>query len=249
MILRRRTYDAIMPKKPPQRAYGYVRVSTDEQVDEGISLRAQRYRIKAYAQAHGLTLVRTYADEGITGRTMDRPGLQKLIRLAKSSECETIIVYRLSRLSRRTRDLLFLIEDVFLNGCTRLISINEHIDTETAMGRFLLTIMGAMAQMERELIAERTKASLRFKQEQGQQLGSAPYGFRWNTKGKLVQVAKEMRVVRRIFKLRKQGMSYGKIAKALNESKVKTKRGGTWHPATVRYIEMNKRYKRMLSLS
>ena len=232
--------------KTPKRAYGYVRVSTDEQVEDGISLRAQRARIKAYAQAHGLKLVRTYADEGLTGRTMERPKLNELIETVKSKQGETIIVYRLSRLTRRTRDLLFLVEDVFINGNTRLISITEHIDTHSAMGRFLLTIMGAMAQMERELIAERTKAALKFKKEKGEGMGAPPYGFRWTKKGKLVQVAKEMKVVRLIFKMRHQGVSYGKIVKLLNEKNVPTKRDGKWHPGTVRYIATNERYRERL---
>ena len=151
--------------EPLKRAYGYIRVSTDEQVDEGLSLDAQRTRIKGYSKAHDLELIKIYADEGITGRTLERPGLQDLLQQVKGKDGEAIIVYRLSRLSRNTRDLLMLVEDIFLRGNSRLVSINEHIDTESAMGRFLLTIMGAMAQMERELISERTKAALRIKRE------------------------------------------------------------------------------------
>ena len=150
-----------------------------------------------------------------------------------------MIVYKLSRLSRRTRDILFLVEELFVKGKTQLISISESIDTVTPMGRFFLTIMGALAQMERELIAERTQAALDFKKEQGERLGSAPYGYRISKRGKkrkLVQDKKEMKVVRTIFRMHKKGMSLRAIAKTLNKEKVKTKRGGKWYASTVKGV-------------
>ena len=131
-----------------------------------------------------------------------------------------------------------------MKGNTGLVSITEQIDTDTVMGRFFLTIMGALAQMERELIGERTKAALQFKKERGERLGSTPYGFRLSKDKKLVEVPKEMRVVKRILKWRKEGRSYGKIAKELNAKKVPTKRGGKWYPSTVRYIAVNPRYRK-----
>ena len=222
-----------------ERAFGYVRVSTEEQAEEGISLRAQRGRIKAYAKAMGLRLVRTYADEGISGRTLERPGLQDLLERVQGREGETIIVYRLSRLSRSTRDLLFLVEDAFIKGNTRLVSVNEHIDTETAMGRLFLTIMGALAQMERELISERTKAVLSFKQERGETLGAPPFGYRIGKENKLVPVAREIKVVRRILKWRKEKLSYQAIADRLNDEGAKTKRGGNWYASTVRNVALH----------
>jgi site-specific DNA recombinase len=228
------------------RAFGYVRVSTEEQVEEGISLRSQRARIKAYALAHGLDLVRTYGDEGISGSTLERPRLQKLLDQVKGAQGETIIVYRLSRLSRSTRDLLFLVEDVFIKGHTRLVSVYENIDTHTALGRFFLTIMGALAQMERELISERTRATLQFKKSQGERLGAAPYGYRFNDKRKLVQDRSELAVVRRMVRLRNQGFSYQDIAEKLNELRLKTKRGGKWHASTVRYILKHPMHQKLL---
>lgn len=238
-------------KKPstsiPVRAYGYVRVSTDEQAEHGLSLRAQRKKIRDYAALHNLKLVKIYADEGISGRTLDRPSFHALLDIVKNRADETVIVYRLSRLSRSTRDLLFLIEDVFQQGNTRLISITEHIDTRSSMGRFFLTIMAALAQMERELIAERTKAALAFKREQGQRLGAAPYGFRINDKGDHVPVPKELKVVKRIFALRKKDHSYAAIADQLNKDNVPTKRGKAWYPSTVRYIVTSDRYQNALT--
>lgn len=231
-----------MSKRLPKRAYGYVRVSTEEQADKGISLRLQRSKIRELAKLRDLRLVKIYADEGISGRSLERPGFQALLEQVRSTERETIVVYKLTRLSRRTRDLLFLVEDVFLKGNTRLVSVSEQIDTDTPMGKFFLTIMGALAQMEREIIAQRTKETMRFKKERGERLGSPPYGFRLNRDKKMVQNPKEMRVVRRILKWRKEGWSYADIAEELNRKKVKTKRGKKWHASTVRYIAKNPRY-------
>ena len=186
-----------------------------------------------------LKLIDIFADEGISGSSLDREGIEKLSEKVGTEECETVIVYKLSRLSRRTRDILFLIEELFVKGKTQLISISESIDTATPMGRFFLTIMGALAQMERELIAERTQAALDFKKEQGERLGSAPYGYRVSKRGKkrkLVQDKKEMRVVRYIFRMHKKGMSLRAIAKTLNEERIKTKRGGKWYASTVKGV-------------
>lgn len=221
------------------RAYGYVRVSTEEQAEKGLSLRVQRARIRAYAKAKGLELEDIFADEGISGSSLGRKGVQKLLERIQTQECETVIVYKLSRLSRRTKDVLFLVEELFIKGNTHLISISESIDTSTPMGRFFLTIMGALAQMERELISERTKAALDFKKEQGERLGSAPYGYKPSTRGnkrKLVQDKSEIKVVRRVFKMHKKGMSLRAIAGKLNEDGVPTKRGGKWYASTVKGV-------------
>ena len=236
-----------MAKTKARIAYGYVRVSTDEQVSEGISLRTQRARIRAYAKAHGWELRRIFADEGVSGRSMDRPGLQRLLERVRGKQGEAVIVYRLSRLSRSTRDLLTLSEDTFAEGNTHLVSITEHIDTETVLGKFFLTIMGALAQMERELIAERTRATLQFKREQGELLGSVPFGYRESLRvpDKLVQDRSEMAVVRRIARMRKEGVSFAKIAAALNEDGVPTKRGRKWYASTVSAISKHPMHEKL----
>jgi DNA invertase Pin-like site-specific DNA recombinase len=220
----------------PLKAYGYTRVSTDEQAKEGISLAAQRAKIKAFAVVKDLELVEIITDEGLSGKDLNRPGLQRLLELSKGGGAEAVIVYKLDRLSRRTRDLLFLIEDVFKKGNTRFFSLTEQIDTETAIGKFFLTLMGAMAQMERELIAERTKANLAYKKEKGESLGHIPYGYQ-RIKGKLVKDEAEQRVIRRIKRHKKQGKSYRKIAEMLNRQGVPTRsKEAKWHDSTVWYV-------------
>lgn len=220
----------------PLKAYGYTRVSTEEQAKEGISLAAQTAKIKAFATLKDLDLTEIITDEGLSGKDLNRPGLQRLLELSKGREAEAVIVYKLDRLSRKTRDLLFLIEDVFKKGNTRFFSLTEQIDTDTAIGKFFLTLMGAMAQMERELIAERTKANLAYKKEQGESLGHIPYGYQ-RIKGKLVKNELEQRVIRKIKRHKKQGKSYRKIAEMLNRQGVSTRsKDAQWHDSTVWYV-------------
>jgi DNA invertase Pin-like site-specific DNA recombinase len=236
-----------MPKKTPKntlqtplKAYGYVRVSTEEQAKEGISLEAQKAKIQSFATLKDLNLIEIITDESVSGKDLDRPGLKRLLNLVKGHDTEAVIVYKLDRLSRRTRDLLFLIEDVFKKGNTRFFSITEQIDTDTAIGKFFLTIMGAMAQMERELIAERTKATLGYKKEKGESLGHIPYGYQ-RINGKLVINHQEQKVIRKIKRLRKQGKGYKKIAELLNNQGIPVRnKKANWHNSTVWYVVKGK---------
>jgi DNA invertase Pin-like site-specific DNA recombinase len=217
-------------------AYGYVRVSTEEQAKEGISLEAQRAKIQAFATVKDLNLIEIVADEGASGKDLNRYGLKRLLDLVKGKQAEAVVVYKLDRLSRRTRDLLFLTEEVFKHGNTRFFSLTEQIDTETAIGKFFLTLMGAMAQMERELIAERTKSSLAYKKEKGESLGHIPYGYK-RVNGKLIIEPNEQKTIELIKRLRRQKKGYRKIAKALNEQEVPTRTKGTkWHDSSIWYV-------------
>lgn len=190
---------------------GYSRVSTLEQSREGVSLDNQEHKIKAYADLKDMELIDIIVEEGKSGKTMNRPGLQKIINLVNNKQIDGVICYKLDRLTRKTRDLLYLIEDVFAKNDIQFISLNENIDTSSASGKFFLTIMGAMAQMERDLIAERTIDALQELTRQGRRLGSPdklPLGFksskrRMARKTDLVIDKNEFEKVVEIFNLRK----------------------------------------------
>src|SRR5437762_9459450 len=106
-------------------AVGYVRVSREEQVREGVSLDAQRARIAAYAEAKGLELVEMLADEGLSGKDLDRPGLGELLVRCKRGQVKHVIVWKLDRLTRRTRHLLSLVEDLLDRKSTRLTPVTD----------------------------------------------------------------------------------------------------------------------------
>jgi len=218
-------------------AIGYVRVSTDEQVREGVSIAAQRKRIEAYAIAKGLELVDLLMDEGLSGKNLNRPALQKLLTSCRTRTVDHVIVWKLDRLTRRTKHLLNLVEDVFLAKNIELHSVSESLDTSTPHGRFVLTLFGGLAQMERELIGERTKSALEYKRQLGQPTSHAPLGFRANGKKlRMVPVPEELDTVRRILDLWSRGVSLRAMARSLNADSVPTKRGGRWYASTVKGV-------------
>jgi len=217
-------------------AFGYTRVSLAEQA-QGVSLEVQRARIGAYAAAKGLNLAAVFVDAGISGKELDRPGLQQLLAQCAAGQAGHVIVWRLDRLTRRTRHLLGLVEDLFLARGIEMHSVSESLDTSTPHGRFVLTLFGGLAQMERETIAERTRAALAWKRAAGQPTSHAPLGFR--SVGKRAQmepVMEELDIVRRILALRQAGRSYRGIARALNAEGVWTKRRALWRHSTVAKI-------------
>ena len=218
-------------------AIGYIRVSTEGQAREGVSLDAQRERIEAYAKAKGLELSEVLVDEGLSGKTMDRPAIKEVLDRCRRGEVRHVVVWKLDRLTRRTRHLLTLVEDVFLAKGIELHSVSESLDSSTPHGRFVLTLFGGLAQMERELIGERTRGALAYKREQRQPTSHPPYGFKANGKReRMVPVSEELETVSRILKRWRVGGSYAGIAAKLNAERVPTKRGGRWHASTVRGI-------------
>ena len=224
------------------KAVGYIRVSTEEQVREGISLEVQEDKVKKYADLHNLRLTEIIRDEGKSGKDLDREGIQKIITLCKDRSVDHLIVYKMDRLTRRTLDLLTLVEEVFKPNKVQFHSITERVDTSTAQGKFFLTIIGAMSQMERDLISERTSEALRYKISQGENVGSPPLGFLAEDK-KLYRIDGEFEVVEHIKRLKRKKLSLRQIANRLNEQEIPTKRGGSWYAGTVRYILRNGRYK------
>src|SRR5437868_1373044 len=98
------------------RVVGYVRVSTDMQAQEGVSLEAQRARLKAYCVAQDLTLIEIIADEGLSAKSLDRPGLRRALSMLDRYEAQGIVVLKLDRLTRSVKDLGFLCDTYFRDG-------------------------------------------------------------------------------------------------------------------------------------
>lgn len=210
------------------RAVGYIRVSTDEQANEGVSLDNQRKRIEAFCIAKDWTLVDVYEDAGKSGKDLKRNGIQQLITDAKDSKFDIVVIYKLDRLTRSVKDLGYLIELFDKHGIA-FSSVSDNFDTTTANGRLVLNILGSVAQWERDIIVERTREALAYKRELGQKTGGdVPFGYDVTDDGTLVENPKEQKVARHIRQLRDEGMSYNAIAKALNSKGYTTKRGCSW---------------------
>jgi site-specific DNA recombinase len=208
------------------RVLGYVRVSTTEQAEEGVSLDAQTTKLRDYARLHDLELVDVVADNGVSAkRTTNRPGLQRALKALKRGEAAGLVVVKLDRLSRTTTDLLGLVAQADRERW-QLHSIHEHLDTRTPHGRFVLTILAGLAQMEREQIAERTRDAMAELRRQGRRIsGKPPFGFRFEGE-KVVPVPAEQRALERIRKMHAEGMGSWRIWKRLNQRGGKNPRTG-----------------------
>ena len=134
----------------------YIRVSTTEQAMEGYSVAEQEKRLRQYAGAMGYKIYKVHIDAGFSGASLDRPAIREVIRDVQAGLVNKVIVWKLDRLSRSQKDVLIMLEDVFLaNGCD-FISMMESFDTTTAFGRAIVGILAAFSQLERENIKERT---------------------------------------------------------------------------------------------
>lgn len=187
----------------------YLRVSTDEQAEKNISIPAQESRIRSYCKSKGWTVIsEPYIDNGYSGKNLERPAIQQLIKDCKEDKFDAVAVWKLDRLSRRQRDAIHIIEDVFgLNPESKnierkidLISVTESIDTSTPMGRAQLGIMFIFSQLERETIIERSRFGKKEAAEQGRFGGGLPYGYDYNKeKGQLVVNPVQAEAVKMIF--------------------------------------------------
>ncbi len=222
----------------PGRAALYVRVSTEEQVREGVSLDAQEARLRAYATAQGLDEVRLYRDEGVSGSKAlgERPEGAAMLAAIAAGEVQHVLAFKLDRLFRDAVNCLETVRDWDRGGVAmHLVDLGgQAVNTGSAVGRFFLGMLAGVAELERNLIAERTSAALRHKIARGERVGAPPYGYAATGDGTAwVPVHSEQVALESMRRLRDDGRTYAAISAALNASEVPTKRGGRWHPATV----------------
>jgi site-specific DNA recombinase len=161
----------------PLRAVGYVRVSTETQAEEGVSLAAQRAKLDAYATAMDLSLVTVREDAGVSAKTLERPGLRAALEDLEAGRADALLVPKLDRLTRSVRDLGFLLERYFAARFS-LLSIADSVDTRTAGGRLVLHVLTSVAQWEREAIGERTRDALRHLKAKGVRIGAEAIGWK-----------------------------------------------------------------------
>ena len=218
-------------------AIGYVRVSTEDQAKEGVSLDNQKSKIEAYCQLKDLNLSEIVEDAGISAKNLRRPGIQKVLRMARKKKVDAIVVYKLDRIFRSTTDALDTTK-LFEKWGVSFHSIEETLDTQSAMGRFFFTLTAALAEMERRIIGERTKAALSHKRSRNEKTGGdVPYGYDLTPAGILIENDTEQRVIETIRRLNKDGYSLRRICRELKREGNLTKRGNAvWQPSTISKI-------------
>ena len=207
-------------------AYCYARVSTQMQAEEGVSLDGQERQLVAAAEAAGYEAV-ILREEGKSGKNISgRPVLRKALEDLDAGKAQALFVTRLDRLARSTRDFLSIVDRSHKYGW-RLALLDLGLDTGTYQGRFVVTIMSAMAEMERGMISMRQKDVHKDRRDSGK-----VWGVDIGPKSPLNEAIR-----RRIYDERNAGVSYGNIAEGLNKDAISPTRGGDkWYAATVRHI-------------
>ncbi len=224
----------------------YARVSTLEQAQHGVSMDAQVERLTSYCGAMGLNVIAVIREEGVSaGKPLaTRPGGMRLINLLKDGQASHVVALKLDRLFRSTEDALKMTTQWDANGITlHLCDMGgTNINTQSAMGKIMMTLLASFAEFERTLVAERTAAALAHKKKNKQVYNHLPYGFQRDGK-QLVPCEAEQKVLKRIFAWREEGRSLYDIACQLNDLSVPAKKGGVWHSASIAHIVNNNLYR------
>lgn len=218
------------------RTIGYVRVSTEDQAREGVSLDAQRAKIEAYCQVKDLHLVEIIEDAGISAKNLDRPGVQRALELVRNKKVDAVVVLKLDRMFRSTLDTLATIKEFEALGVS-YHSIQETIDTKSAMGRFFLKIIAAIAEMERDLTIERVNTTIAHKRANGGCVGGVPYGFSKVGKEKdsvLIENPAEQATIKAAREMYVKVGTIRGVTRCLNQAGVTTRTGREFDPTQVR---------------
>ena len=249
----------------------YIRVSTTQQIDRD-SLKTQEERLSQYCNAQNYKIYKIYKDQGISAKDTKRPAFEALMQDIKEKKFETVVVTRLDRVTRSLKDLINLME-LFQQHNIKLVSLTESIDTTGPMGRFVINLLGSIAQLEREIDSERVSADMHHRASLGKWTGGVvPLGY--TTKGKLIKnykinglkedealkkanetapergrlyvVKKEADLVKKIYSLYLEHNSLRKVTHELNRQNIKSPTNQTWAAVSIRRILTNPTYIGMI---
>lgn len=215
------------------KATGYIRVSTQGQADDGVSIEMQEAKLRQWAALNDAELVAVYVDEGLSGKNTARPGLQRALAEVKAHK-GALVVYSLSRLSRSTQDTLH-IADQLNKASADLVVLAEKVDTTTPSGRMVLTMLAAMNEFERAQLAVRTSAAMQHMKAQGRRVGSIPHGYRLAADRDHIEPdTREQDVLHQVAALRAEGMTLREISAELARLGVFNREGRPFNPNSVR---------------
>jgi len=222
-----------------RKTLAYARVSTDEQARDGVSLEAQEARLRAFAEATARVLFEVVVDDGESAKSLQRPGMVRILAGIRSGEIGTVIALKLDRLTRSVRDLADLLE-LFAKKDVALVLVSESIDTSTAIGEMLANIMCSVAQWERKATGERTAFALEHKRRNRQAYSPTPFGYR-REGDRLITDPEQQAALAEARRMAESGARLREIGEALIAMGVAPPRGGLkWQPSSVRSILRNK---------
>lgn len=220
----------------------YVRVSTTSQLEEGYSIEEQKAKLESYCDIKDWHIYKIYTDGGFSGSTTERPALEQLIKDAQSKLFDTVLVYKLDRLSRSQKDTLYLIEDIFLKNNIEFVSLLENFDTSTPFGRAVIGLLSVFAQLEREQIKERMQLGKLGRAKAGKSMmwAKTSYGYNYDKEtGSMTVNEYEALAVKEIFTSYLAGMSITKLRDKINDEYPKQP---AWSYRTIRGILANPVY-------
>jgi DNA invertase Pin-like site-specific DNA recombinase len=204
------------------KAVGYTRVSSDEQVQSGAGLAAQRSQIEAEATRRGWEIVGMFEDGGLSGGSLDkRIALGEALTLLKAGDADTLVVAKLDRLTRSVADFAHLLGRASKERWS-LVALDIGVDTSTPAGEAMANVMATFSQLERRLIGQRTKEALAERRKQGQRLGGE----------RMITGDLEARIVA----LRRSGATLNEIAESLAADGIRPPRGPIWRHGTLRQV-------------
>jgi site-specific DNA recombinase len=215
----------------------YIRVSTEEQAREGVSIAEQKERLKAFCVSQGWSDYEFYIDDGYSAKDTDRPAFKRMIQNVERKTIQVVLTTKIDRLTRRLMDLLNFTDYLDDHDCVYKSS-SEAFDTSTAAGRMVLQLLGVFAEFERERIAERVKDNMQHLARQGKPISRPCFGYDLIDK-QLVVNEKEALWVKKIAAMFTEGYGTFQIAKMLNENNVLTKNGCQWTAKAVRVFLKN----------
>lgn len=220
----------------------YVRVSTTNQAEEGYSIDEQKAKLTSYCDIKDWNIYEIYTDGGFSGSNTERPALEKLIRDAERKLFDTVLVYKLDRLSRSQKDTLYLIEDVFIKNGIEFLSLQENFDTSTPFGKAMIGLLSVFAQLEREQIKERMQLGKLGRAKSGKSMmwARTSYGYDYHRETGTVTINPvQSLAIKFIFEQYLSGRSITKLRDDLND---KYPKEIDWNYRAVRMILANPVY-------
>lgn len=210
---------------------GYARVSTEEQAASGYGMKAQERAIAETIDRRDFELVATIRDEGLSGTSLDRPGLYEALERIAAGEAEGLVVAKLDRVSRSVVDFGLLL-DWFDRAGAVFVALDLNVDTSTPGGRLVANVLASVAEWERDTIAQRTSAGLAAARAEGRRIGPG-------------SVSDRPELVARIQGHRDEGLSFRQIAERLNADAVPTIRGGAeWRASSIQTVLGHRRRRK-----
>ncbi|WP_094869776.1 recombinase family protein [Paenibacillus sp. VTT E-133280] len=235
----------LMTSDKVRRVAIYVRVSTEEQAEHGYSIDAQLKTLTDYSKLYNYEIYREYVDRGISGKSMDnRFELQQMLQDAKNNLFDTVLVWKFNRLARNAEHLSQIVNILNKNNVA-FMSMTEQFDTSTSHGKFMLHIMGAVGQLERDTIVDNVKMGHKQRARTGKHNGKLPLGYRSvedivngvrSRESKVEIVPEEEVIILKIFERFATGRGFKSIANELNHEGYVTRSGGAFSISGVKEI-------------